>query len=187
MDAFSYLSVLLSIILGLAITQVLQGIRGLLLARRHVEIYWPSLVWAALILVFATQSWWASFGLAGHAEWTFGAFGVVLVQTILLYMLAALVLPDFAVGEPMNLMAHYYREARPFFGVFAAMLLTSLLKERVIDGRWPEGENLLFHSLFGAVAIAAAGVRRRWLHETLAVVASGLTAAYIWLLFTRLG
>jgi len=33
MDQFSYLSVLLSIILGLAITQVLKGFRGILLAR----------------------------------------------------------------------------------------------------------------------------------------------------------
>jgi hypothetical protein len=32
MDAFGYLSVLLSIILGLAIAQVLQGYRSLLLA-----------------------------------------------------------------------------------------------------------------------------------------------------------
>ena len=33
MDAFSYLSVLLSIILGLAIQQILQGYRALILAR----------------------------------------------------------------------------------------------------------------------------------------------------------
>ena len=37
MNAFSYLSVLLSIILGLAITQVLQGYRSLLLAHGRVE------------------------------------------------------------------------------------------------------------------------------------------------------
>ena len=40
MDAFSYLSVLLSIILGLAITQILQGYRALLLARSHVRFDW---------------------------------------------------------------------------------------------------------------------------------------------------
>lgn len=34
MDAFSYLSVLLSIILGLAIQQILQGYRALILRRR---------------------------------------------------------------------------------------------------------------------------------------------------------
>ena len=33
MDAFSYLSVLLSIIVGLAITQVLTGFRGIMLWR----------------------------------------------------------------------------------------------------------------------------------------------------------
>jgi hypothetical protein len=33
MDEFSYLSVLLSVILGLAVTQILKGFRGLLLSR----------------------------------------------------------------------------------------------------------------------------------------------------------
>ena len=45
MDAFSYLSVLLSIILGLAITQLLQGVGRLLQERQRVRIYWPVLVW----------------------------------------------------------------------------------------------------------------------------------------------
>jgi hypothetical protein len=43
-DAFSYLSVLLSIIIGLAITQVLQGYRALLLSRAHVKLYAPPLI-----------------------------------------------------------------------------------------------------------------------------------------------
>src|SRR6185312_11679923 len=42
-DAFNYLSVLLSIILGLAITQILKGFRGLTLSRSRVVAYWPSL------------------------------------------------------------------------------------------------------------------------------------------------
>ena len=40
MDAFSYLSVLISIILGLAVTQALQGFRGLMLARSRVRASW---------------------------------------------------------------------------------------------------------------------------------------------------
>lgn len=187
MDAFSYLSVLLSIILGLAITQVLQGVRGLLLARSRVRLYFPSLLWAGLILVIATQMWWSSFGLAGRAEWTFGAFGMVLLQTVLLYMFAALVLPDFPAGETHDLRAHYYREARPFFGTFVAMLAVSLLKDLVLDGRLPTAANLAFHLLFGASAVAAMVTRRAWLHEALAVATTGLVAGYIYLLFSRLG
>lgn len=79
MDAFSYLSVLLSIILGLAITQVLQGVRGVLLQRARIRLYAPSLIWCVIILAMATQSWWASFGLSDHTEWTFAQFTVVLV------------------------------------------------------------------------------------------------------------
>jgi len=42
MEVFSYLSVLLSIILGLAITQILQGFRVLMLARSRLRTHWPS-------------------------------------------------------------------------------------------------------------------------------------------------
>jgi len=38
-ESFSYVSVLLSIVLGLAITQVLQGFRGLILTRAKVKLY----------------------------------------------------------------------------------------------------------------------------------------------------
>jgi hypothetical protein len=49
-NSFDYLSVLLSIILGLAITQVLQGLRGLILTRAKVKLYIPTLIWAGLTM-----------------------------------------------------------------------------------------------------------------------------------------
>ena len=54
MDEFSYLSVLLSVILGLAVTQILKGFRGLLLSRARIRLYWPVIAWAALLLLFST-------------------------------------------------------------------------------------------------------------------------------------
>jgi hypothetical protein len=44
-DAFAYLSVLLSIILGLAIAEVLQGYGALLLSRSKVKLCAPPLIW----------------------------------------------------------------------------------------------------------------------------------------------
>lgn len=96
MTPFEYLSVLLSIILGLAITQILEGYRSLLLARSKVKRHWATLVWSALILLFAAQAWWVSFGLEDRAEWQFDTFLVILLQMGLIYMLAALVLPDLS-------------------------------------------------------------------------------------------
>lgn len=186
MDAFSYLSVLLSIILGLAITQVLLGYRGLLLSRERVALYAPPLIWSALILLFATQMWWASFGLADHQEWNFAAFGVVLLQTVLLYMSAALVLPDFPAGEAVDLRDHYFREVTPFFAGMLAMLAASLGKDAMLDGRLPEAGNLAFHLCFAAVALAAMLIRRPRYHEALAPAMALLTLVYIGLLFFRL-
>ena len=186
MDAFSYLSVLLSIIIGLAITQVLQGYRGLLLSRARLTIYPPPLIWSGLLLVFAAQLWWASFGLADHRQWDFGGFGVILLQTILLYMMTALVLPDMPAGEPVDLKAHYYREARPFFGIAVAMLGVSLFKDWMIDGELPETANVAFHAAFGAIWLAALLIRKPRFHEWLAPAMVLFIVAYIALLFARL-
>jgi len=80
MDEFSYLSVLLSVILGLAVTQILKGFRGLLLSRARVRIYWPVIAWAVLLLLICFQSWWAMFGMRARHDWTFQQFAVVLLH-----------------------------------------------------------------------------------------------------------
>jgi len=67
MDAFSYLSVLLSIILGLAITQILMGYRGLLLARGRVRFYAPTMTWSVLPAA-GTPNPWFGMAAAGTAD-----------------------------------------------------------------------------------------------------------------------
>lgn len=186
MDAFSYLSVLLSIILGLAITQVLQGYRLLMLGRERVTLYAPPLILSAIMLLFATQSWWSSFGLASHSEWEFASFFVILFQTILIYMMAAIVLPDVPTDQQTDLRVHYYREHRAFFGLFVTVLFVSVLKEYALDGRLPLPENLAFHTGFGVVALAGMMIRRPRVHEFLAPALGLLAVLYIALLFARL-
>jgi hypothetical protein len=185
MDAFSYLSVLLSIILGLAITQVLQGYRSLLLSRARVKLYAPPVIWSVLLVVFATQSWWASFGLAAFHGWTFAIFSVVLLQAMLLYMMTALVFPDMATGE-IDLRAHYYHEARPFFAIAIAMLCVSIGKDVMVGGRLPAPANLGFHLFFAVIAAIAIITRRPRFHEIAAPLMAVFVVAYIALLFARL-
>jgi hypothetical protein len=186
-DAFSYLSVLLSIIIGLAMTQILLGYRGLLLARARVTFYVPSIIWSGLLLILAAQNWWASFGYTRHrGEWTFLAFSTVLLQTVLLYMIAGLVLPDMPPGQPVDLKAHYYRERRVFFGLFLAMLAVSVSKDWVVNGALPSTPNLAFHGVFATLSIASALVKRPRFHEIITPLVALITAGYITLLFERL-
>ena len=186
MDAFSYLSVLLSIILGLAITQILQGYRSLLLARGRVRFYGPTLIWSVLLLVIVAQLWWASFGLARHQGWTFVQFSIVLLQTVLLYMMAGLVLPDMPEREPIDLRAHFHREQRAFFAIFLAMLAVSVAKDWVLEGHLPARENLAFHAAFGLLALAGLLIRSPRFHQIVTPLGALAMGAYVAALFARL-
>jgi hypothetical protein len=185
MDSFSYLSVLLSVIIGLAITQVLQGARALMLARESARLYAPSLIWAALVLLIAVQMWWSSFGLRDHQDWTFGLYGLILLQTALFYLAAGLVLPDLS-PERIDLEADYHRNRGWFFGLLAAAAIASVCKDVALEGSLPEPANLIFHVLLIASCAAAIPTANRRFHALLAPLSLAAFIGYIVLLFARL-
>lgn len=186
MDAFSYLSVLLSIILGLAITQVLKGFRGLMQARARLRTYWPTVAWSILVLVMAVQSWWAMFGLRHHEDWTFFAFSVVLAQTIVVYLLAALVLPDFFGDAAVDLREHYYGHQRWFFSLLVLLMVISLGKDVALDGHMTDALNMGFQLVFAATSAGGALTRNPRYHEAITVLGALGLATYITVLFTHL-
>ncbi|HET8941289.1 MAG TPA: hypothetical protein VFN13_04805 [Rudaea sp.] len=186
MDAFSYLSVLLSIVLGLAITQILQGFRGLMLARAQLRNYWPSIVWAIILLMIVVQSWWAMFELREFPRWTFGAFSIVLVQTIPLYLLAGLVFPDIAGAQPVDLRKHYFDNHRWFFTLLGLFVVISIAKTLVLYGHLPPSMDLAFQLVFLITSFIAALRDNESLHKFFAPIAAVLVFGYIAFLFAQL-
>jgi hypothetical protein len=186
MDAFSYLSVLLSIILGLAIAQVLQGYRAVLLARGRVRLSAPVLIWSGLLLLFAAQAWWASFGLRDREHWDFLSFAVILLQMILLYMLTAVVFPDVAPSGTVDLVEHFDKHRRAFFGFLIAMLIASVSKDLVFDHRLPSTTNLLFHLVGVVTSVVGIVWKSARVQFALALVAVAGFLGYIAVLFARL-
>ena len=187
MDAFSYLSVLLSIIVGLGMAQVLTAIGRLIRTSDTVIWYWPPLVWASALLVIYVQVWWTMFGLRSYADWTFGAFLVVLLQTVTLYMMAAVILPEGSEDHSLDLRFHYERQSRWFFGFFAATIVISVIKELLVAGRLPLPVNLTFHGILLLLCISAILVRTQKFHQVVAVAGVVAMCTYILLLFWRLG
>lgn len=186
MEEFAYLAVILAIVLGLAIAQVVIGFRGLLLSRARVRVYWPSVVWALQLLFIFVQTWWAMFGLRNHQDWTFNAFAVVLLQTILLYMLGGLIFPDFGGTEVVDLRKHYYAHHRWFFGIAVTASLVSLCKDLVLNGALPERTNLGFHLVYIVIGTIAVLTRREWYHKIMAIIGIAMFLSYTAMLFGRL-
>ncbi|MBA3831116.1 MAG: hypothetical protein H0X34_04320 [Chthoniobacterales bacterium] len=186
MDAFSYLSVLLSIILGLAITQLLQGLGRIIQARNRIEMFWPPIVWAALFILVIVQTWWSLFGLRTRENWSFFPFLVVVLQTINLYLTTALILPEIPAGIRVDLRKHYFAEARWFFSLTIVAVALSLGKDLVLNGSLPAFANTVIQLIFVGAALSAIVFQRPWYHKLLALVCLALFGLYIALLFTRL-
>jgi hypothetical protein len=186
-DAFAYLSVLLSIILGLAIAEILQGYRSLLIARGSVKLYAPPLIWSATMLVLAIHFWWASFGLANRENWDFAAFSAVLMQTIMLFMGASLLLPKTRPDQEIDLKTHYYREAGPFFSFGLLFLAFGYVKDWLLDRRIQEGGLALgFFVFFTTMTLTALLVRRPRVHEIIAPVMGLVVLIFISMMFAQL-
>ena len=186
MDEFGYLSVIISVILGFSITQLLQGLSQVINARDRVRIYGPSIGWAVLLLLVDIQAWWAMFGLRNLRDWTFLQFAVVLLETIILYLLAALIMPAIPNEGPVDLRAQYFKHSGWFFGALAAVLVDSVLKDLVTNGSLPSGVNLGFHLGWIVTALLAAFIRNDRYHRVFVWVSFAVFVLYIALLFTHL-
>lgn len=186
-ETFDYLAVFFSIILGLAVTEILQGLRRLLMKRQRVIQYLPALLWAGILLAMLAQAWWALFGLRALPEWTFGMYAIVLLQAILLYMAAALALPEIDGDASLDMQAAYFSQATPFFLLMVGVVAASLLKDLVIRGQLPDPANLAFHGCFAVASLVAAITRNAWYHRLNALFAALMFAIYVVALFDRIG
>ena len=185
MDSFTYISVLLSIVLGLAVTQVLLGLRGLILTRAKVKLYSTTLIWAVIALLIPIQAWWADFSMRKNANWTFFAL-VIMLQAISIYMITALVLPDISGEDFVDLREHFFAHRTWLFGAMVCSNVFSLAKTLTLYGHLPNLVDSAFELMFCVAAIAGAVTRNVWFHRVLAPAGGLLIAVYIALLFARL-
>jgi hypothetical protein len=186
MRSFDYLSVLISIVLGLGITNLLTGLAALVRHRGRVVGYWPLPVWMVTVFLIHVQTWWALFGLRGIEQWSFAAFLVVLLQPVALFVMTALIIPDVSASSIVDLRIAFFRETRGFFGALFLALLASLAKNLVLSGSLPEGRNVAAHIVFIAIALVGGISRNTRIHAILAPLGLTLLACYIGLLFTTL-
>jgi hypothetical protein len=166
---FEYLLVFLSIVLGLALSDLCVSLNRLLEAAGRVRWDWLSPLAAIVAFLKLLTQWWTWFASANVAKGlTFGMFAMLMVSVVLLFLLAAVSLPDqVAEGDGVDLRAYYRQTARRYWLLYAAHYVTvnalavwvqvTLLHSRL---DW----TLLLAVLFPTAAIVLAFVRVRLLH-----------------------
>src|SRR5207247_5741173 len=71
MDPFSYLSVLISIILALGMTRVLAAVGEMLQARSRRRLDWVHAIWVVNLFLYLVVAWWFFCRWRSHQSWAF--------------------------------------------------------------------------------------------------------------------
>ncbi len=128
MSPFEYVSVLLSIILGLGISVILTGLAEFIRRWQTIKFYWPFAVWILIVFVLHVQEWWISYSLRGEMVWTLPLFLFIVSYPIVLFILANLLFPKPWPKGPLDLKKHYLENYRKFFGAALLLVIISLLQ-----------------------------------------------------------
>lgn len=169
MGGGDYILGLLAIISGLAISDMIVSLHGLLINRRHVVWDWLPLVAAACVLLLIISTWritYAAFhgAVIGPPIWV---FVMVLVQNTGLYLGARAAIPDrVAVDQPIDLAAYYDRVGRYLWAAlalsYAMFVILSALEPLVLGTlQFP---STFYHALLALPLIIALIV---WPHRKL--------------------
>jgi hypothetical protein len=113
---FEYLGVLISVILGLALTHLLRGLAKLIHMRRTVRPYWVHIVWTINILIYVLAIWWGMFWWNRLEVWTIERFFFIAAYSSVLFMLASMLYPP-EFSADLNCEAHFFANKNWFFGI----------------------------------------------------------------------
>lgn len=186
-DTFSYLNVLIAIVLGLALANLLGGLGRLMHARKRVKIYLPSLLFTTWMFFAIVQDWWADYDLRRFPNLGFSGFVATLMLPVILYLLCTLVLPPEDTGGTIDLRAWYYDNRKWFFGLLVLIVPFSYLFEYLAKGTFHKGNSdsafLITLTIINLVGFLTANER---VHAIISVAVGAFMVAYITFLFAHL-
>jgi len=171
MHMFEYVIVLISIVIGLAVTHLMQGIASLIQNPSRARIWWVHLVWAVYMIVSIVFWWWWEFNLQNIRTWTFPIYLFVIFYAFYLYLVCAVLFPLRLEGFD-GYKAYFLARRRWFFGLLIGWSVID-----VID-TWIKGPDyfavagldaIIFNTVLALTAIIGMTVRRPAVQAILAV------------------
>lgn len=175
---------LISIVVGLGLTELLLTFYRLVQARRRVTWDALPLAWALLILIAVVNYWWGIRGvLASASGWTTGDFMLTMISPIFVFLACAAALPKVEPDGRTDMKAAYAEERTAFLLFFLAYQGGNWIID--LSGLIPQTPTVvLVHRTMVCVALIVAllGKSRRWDWAAVALVA----AAYGLRLVTQL-
>ncbi len=155
---------LISIVVGLGLTELLLNFHRLVRERRHVTWDALPLAWALVLLVAVVNYWWGIRRvMAAASGWTSGDFIVAMISPIFLYLSCAAALPRAEPGERLDMKAAYAQERTAFLWFILGYSAGNwILDFSGLAGPQPATVMIVRIPATAAVVVALLARSRRW-------------------------
>jgi len=114
MQPFEYLGVLVSVVIGLAMTHLVMGIVGVVQSRKSTVVSWVHLLWVFNVLYLLLGFWWFFYSWQSLSEWSRATYYLFIAYALCLSIAAGLLFP--VTGAVSNFEKFFYEHSRWFFG-----------------------------------------------------------------------
>ena len=167
MATIEYVAILVSIVLGLAMAEVLQGFAECLRHRSSVRGYWPLIVVGALILIMAIWTLKLLWLAEDQDSWTWGELALALTPGLLIFVMARLVFPQELEGS--DLRVYYFEQSKVIWGLAALFVAMAEVRVLTLGAAVPQADaGVAAHAMrLGAflLCIVLAVSKRPQVHE----------------------
>ena len=178
-SSFEYVTVLISIVLGLGITQILTGIAQLIQKRNKLIVYWPHLLWIIFILFLHVQEWWVMYELKTVMQWRLPVFLFIMLYPITLFVMAKLIFPNKLRGKRIDLKKFYYKNFGKFFTLLIFSAILSVTYNLLILNLKITDQLLQILLMAGLGVILYKRYASEWIHAGVSLVVTLIMCAVI--------
>ena len=168
-----YVSILATLILGLAMADLAQSFHRLMTAPAPVRWHWLSPLLALTMLLLILSFWWASFRWYSTLEnVTIGGILPDIALFLTLFLATAVVLPDQVPAEGIDLKDYYLSRASYFWGLQAAIIVAVMISAALRSEAWTSDFLLgqVNNVVVGGIALLLVFYRRMWLDTSFSVL-----------------
>jgi len=125
-DLYQHVRVVISIIVGLCITTLLNGFARFVQHPKRAKASILHLGWAASLLLWVIHFWWWEFRLALVPQWTFAIYFFIILYAILFYSLCTFLFPS-DLQDYSGYEEYFISRRKWFFGFLAATQVADII------------------------------------------------------------
>ncbi len=135
MSESDILLTLYSIVAGLGISRLVQGLASMIEQRRRMHLYWVHSAWLVITMAAHVVTIFALIRFSNHPHWTVFNAMLALSMPLLLYLVSDLIVPTISDEGQIDLRAYFYENRRWLYSLMIALTLVAMAVQVAVERR----------------------------------------------------